>query len=127
MRSGAKELKYIGEFKDFEIEELIQDTLPDYFNINGTGLGNWFYGQSFSDFPSEHVERVPYFVELMLELGFIPFLFYLFYLFKKNGILNKIIYLPYLLALFIVSDPGSPVVPFCLSYLIFYLNRRSFA
>jgi hypothetical protein len=34
MRSGAKVLKYIAEFKEFDLEELIQDSLPEYFSIN---------------------------------------------------------------------------------------------
>jgi hypothetical protein len=34
MRSGPKKLRYIEKFKEFEIEELLQETLPEYFNIN---------------------------------------------------------------------------------------------
>lgn len=31
MRSGPKTLKYSAEFKEFKIEELLEETVPDYF------------------------------------------------------------------------------------------------
>jgi hypothetical protein len=31
MRSGSLYAKYYGTFKEFKIEELLKDTLPDYF------------------------------------------------------------------------------------------------
>lgn len=96
-------------------------------NILGSGLGNWFFAQSLSDFPSDHIERVPYFIEFMLELGLIPFILFFYYILRRLNISQDIVYLPYLLALFIVSDPGSPVIPFCLTYLSIHLNRKNYA
>ena len=34
MRSGAQKYTYLPTFKEFELEELLQETLPEYFNIN---------------------------------------------------------------------------------------------
>ncbi len=34
MRSGAESYSYFPLFKEFELEELLQETLPEYFKID---------------------------------------------------------------------------------------------
>lgn len=93
--------------------------------LHGVGFGNWDLAQALSEHSSPHVERVPYFLQLALEVGFFPMCVLLLSLIFKAARANSLILAtPQLITLSLIADPGSPVVPLCFSLTVAVLAGK---